>query len=80
MNIERHQALWEIFFLKSNKKMPLIHNIKKLRKAVKLPCLLLGKQIKTDLKKFGLTLIEYPLKLPRPILGNVTYTYRKKLA
>ena len=79
MNINRHQALWEINYLNSNKKMSLIHDIKKLRKAVKLPCLLLGKQIKTDLKKFGLTLSEYPLKLLRPILENVTYTYRKKL-
>ena len=71
MNIDRHQALWEIYYLNSNKNMPLIDNIKKLGKATKLPSLLLGKQVKTDLQKFGLTLREHPVKLLRPILDKM---------
>ena len=40
-------------------------------KATKLPGLSAGKQVKKDLKTFGLTLRDHPLKLLRPILDKI---------
>ncbi len=71
MNINRYQALWEIYALNSNKKMPLIDKHKKLSKATKLPDILSGKQVNKDLQTFGLTLRDHPLKLLRPILNEL---------
>tara|TARA_B100000029_G_scaffold67161_1_gene59904 strand:- start:18 stop:527 length:510 start_codon:yes stop_codon:yes gene_type:complete len=71
MNLNRHQALWEIYALNSNKKMPLIDKYKKSSKATKLPDILPGKQINKDLQTLGLTLRDHPLRLLRPILDKI---------
>ena len=71
MNKNRHEALWEIYALNSSKKMPLIDKNEKPNKATKLPSLSAGKQVKKDLKTFGLTLRDHPLKLLRPILDKI---------
>ena len=71
MNINRYQALWEIYALNSDKKMPLIDKHKESSKATKLPDILLGKQVNKDLQTFGLTLRDHPLKLLRHILNEI---------
>ena len=71
MNFDRHQALWAIYALNSSA-VPLIEKSEKEGASKALPKILLGKQVKKDFQKFGLTLREHPLKLLRPILDSMS--------
>ena len=71
MNKNRHEALWEIYALNSSKKMPLIDKNEKPNKATKLPGLSAGKQVKKDLKTFGLTLRDHPLRSLYPVFVQI---------